>query len=307
MPTMKILVPVNVTETIRAGIAISADPAPVEIDLETLSLDERVMLAHSLRANRLPWSIVPTPAAVQAALQRQVLLQAQREREEEETRRQQHETYVRDALQVLQDRRTVDVWDTVRAGESRAKVCTQRPAWPRRSWEYADDPANTPEAVAWIAELRATAQATMAAARQDVAERERKRLEQIARAAARQAAWIRSHGSDRLRRLLDEGIEHQAIYRDERLAAERPGWQYADQLRGKADVPRNPPAEALTLLDEARVHDKQAQLVYWRIETEDYDDESGEDRYEYLGYAAVATFLDRQIVFGVPDQYHVAS
>ena len=62
--------------------------------------------------------------------------------------------------------------------------------------------------------------------------------------------WIEEHGSRRLRRCLAEGIECQAIYRDERIALELPGWEYGAVLG--AQEARNPPEEALDLLDAAR-------------------------------------------------------
>lgn len=116
--------------------------------------------------------------------------------------------------------------------------------------------------------------------------------------------WIREHGSPRLKRMLEEGIEHMATYRSERLALERPGWSFANDVRGDADEPRNPPKEAFDLLDEARAIAADAQLVYWVAERdcegcrERYCPDHGED-YTVRGYTCVATFLGRKIVFRV--------
>lgn len=44
-------------------------------------------------------------------------------------------------------------------------------------------------------------------------------------------AWIAAHGSERLRLALAHGLAGQSagVYRDERLAHELPGWQWADR------------------------------------------------------------------------------
>ena len=122
---------------------------------------------------------------------------------------------------------------------------------------------------------RATAAAERAAAEQAVA--------------AERAAWIAEHGSRRLQRLAAEGIEHDAVYRDERLAVDRPGWEWGPRDLGVSD-PRNPPEAALDLLDEARSVAPDAKLAYYVISTddEDSDDERGYvGRAEYLGRAIV--------------------
>src|SRR5690606_11865067 len=74
--------------------------------------------------------------------------------------------------------------------------------------------------------------------------------------------WIEKHGSSRLKRLAKEGIECLAVYRDERLAVERPGWRWANEVPGNASDPRNPPEEALDLLDLARQTAPDAELQY---------------------------------------------
>lgn len=122
------------------------------------------------------------------------------------------------------------------------------------------------------------------------------------RSRAEQKRWIAEHGSDRLRRCVAEDIECYAIYRDERLAVERPGWLWRTDVRGEGDEPRNPPLEAFALLDEARKVVPEAALRYWTIET--YVDEDGnlscekEEKTEFWrGYAAITQFLDREVVF----------
>lgn len=122
-----------------------------------------------------------------------------------------------------------------------------------------------------------------------------------AEAAAQRIAWIGQHGSARLKRLLFEGIEHDAVYRDERLGAERPGWRYDVQgLPGTASDPRNPPEAALDLLDEARKTAPDARLVYWTVD-EDWDDYGDKVVDEKYGYTATAKFLGLNIVYRVAD------
>jgi len=115
--------------------------------------------------------------------------------------------------------------------------------------------------------------------------------------------WAVKHGSHRLCRCIDERIECKAIYRDERLAKERPGWAWADEMRGEGDEPRNPPAEAFDTLREARKLDPEASMSWWVVSwDEDLDGEEDEDRdCRWVGYVAEASFLGREIVFGLPD------
>lgn len=123
---------------------------------------------------------------------------------------------------------------------------------------------------------------------------------------AKRNKWIEECGSDRLKHCVKEGIECEAIYRSERLDAERPGWSWAKDVAGQYDDPRNPPIEAFALLAEARGIDPSAKLVWWEVSKDaddiDPDDEDDSD-YCWQGYAAVAEFLGREIVYGVPAEY----
>lgn len=178
---------------------------------------------------------------------------------------------------------TVSVAEYVNGKEDAA--CSA--AYPMPAWPYRSDPevVASPEAVAWEAELKAAGtkiiaeleERTRVAALQAVAEK--------AAVVAERENWIRANGSDRLRRCLAEGIEHAAAYRDERLNAERPGWQWYKAVEGEYDEPRNPPLEAFATLDEARKVDPEAKLVH----------------VEGDGYAAAAEFLGVGIVYGWPE------
>jgi hypothetical protein len=138
----------------------------------------------------------------------------------------------------------------------------------------------------------------------DIARAEATAKEKEAKAAAEQTAkarmiaWINEHGSARLRRCMAEGIECTTAYRDERLAAERPGWQW--DTDGEDGAPRNPPAEAFELLDEARATAPDAKLVYLTIE-EEVDSFGDATTAGWRGYVAQAEFLGRLIRFGCPQ------
>lgn len=147
-----------------------------------------------------------------------------------------------------------------------------------------------PEYPAWEKSLAEKNQAAEEAAK-------RAADEEIAREIAARDEWIAAHGSKRLKLAAQEGIECQAIYRDERLALERPGWRWSADYRGEYSDPRNPTLEALESLELARKVAPDAKLAYWEAEIE-HDDEENET---WRGYCAVAHFLDREIVFGLPD------
>ncbi len=114
--------------------------------------------------------------------------------------------------------------------------------------------------------------------------------------------WIRENGSRRLRRMLEEGIELDAVYRDERLQQERPGWRWRENVRGEEHSPRNVPEEAIDLLDEARQTAPDATLAYWTVEPETQEEHyiASEDDSKYLweGYVAVDQFMGEDIIFG---------
>ena len=152
-----------------------------------------------------------------------------------------------------------------------------------------------------LKELEDRAREEEKAAKARAAEEARKAEEDAkSRRKAERIAWINAHGSARLRRCQAENIEHGAIYADERLAAERPGWLWWSDVPGDDSEPRNPNEAAFAMLDEARKTAPDAKLVYVASEAET-DDETGEETKpaEY-GYAALASFLGRQIVFGWP-------
>lgn len=78
-------------------------------------------------------------------------------------------------------------------------------------------------------------------------------------------AWTQHHGSERLRKIERLGLlgQSDAVYRDERLAKELPGWRWYDEESDELRNILNPSMEALDALENARVAvDRKAQLDY---------------------------------------------
>jgi hypothetical protein len=149
-------------------------------------------------------------------------------------------------------------------------------------------------------EQRRKDEAARAAAGRLASEKEKaEKAERAAKARVDMEVWIAAHGSARLRRCLAEGIECAAIYRDERMAAERPGWVL--DLDGNDSEPRNPPDEAFALLDEARKTAPDAKLNYLTYEDQT-DEETGDVTAGWRGYVAQAEFLGRTIRYGGPAE-----
>lgn len=120
------------------------------------------------------------------------------------------------------------------------------------------------------------------------------------------ANWIEQHGSIRLKRLVQEGIKHDAVYADERLSADRAGWCYYGNAVGEFCDAINAPIEAFDVLDAARTTASDAQLSYYIVrwsELEEVPEESSA-KYAWEGYVAKAMFLNSQIVFGLPSEFH---
>ena len=116
---------------------------------------------------------------------------------------------------------------------------------------------------------------------------------EAAKAAQRQTIldWIAAHGSVRLRlaveaELLDQSL---AVYRDERLAVERPGWEW--DLTAEEEEVLNPSEAELRALIRARKIDPDVRLMSVRGAD---DEETGEvHRWEH---ALQSDFLGREIL-----------
>lgn len=115
-------------------------------------------------------------------------------------------------------------------------------------------------------------------------------------------AWIAAHGSERLRLARECEFPCDAIYRDERLSKERPGWTWelhapVGQTYGEEAPPRNPTLVPLQALRSARAAGIDATLVYVPRWTRDPDEKADRDGDVPLPgiYVLAATFLGRPI------------
>lgn len=164
-----------------------------------------------------------------------------------------------------------------------------------------------PEYRSWQTEIKVENSRREQAAKDDVARQDAEILRKIAEKEQVTLDWIAAHGSTRLQRLVKEEIEYTAVYRAERLAADRPGWKWADKVQGESSEPRNATTAAFELLDEARLVDEDAELVYWTVDCPEDDepchDEDGEEtKFFWRGYAVTAEFLGKTIVYGIPEK-----
>lgn len=110
--------------------------------------------------------------------------------------------------------------------------------------------------------------------------------------------WTERNGSERLRKALALGLLDRSlgVYRDERLAAERPGWVRIEDrpARGVRWIEReivNPSLAALNLLELARATVGDGARLVW-LEQHQYPE------IVWRGAAVVAGFLDVPIALG---------
>jgi hypothetical protein len=299
----------------------------VEVDPSELRQGDRDAIAVRLKDSGELWQLhrhnylhvnEPTLAGIMEAIKAD---EAACQKEKEEQAKKKAEALA-DALDVLRERRTktTNQEDSVTSYSVDPRVTHSdvpngyarwEVSYP--DWEYTTDREaiavrETDEAVAWTAELVAKNEAAEAEAKAKV------RAELVAKIAAYHAEqqkaldWIETHGSNRLRRMVAEGIEHEAVYRSERIKLELPSWRFEANVPGEAGEARNVPSSAFTLLDEARALRPDAKLRYWTIDHEHteecYDGRNPDEdcpAYDYTGYVALDTFLGKEIVYGGPD------
>jgi len=106
-------------------------------------------------------------------------------------------------------------------------------------------------------EVEAAREAQREAERKHEAERRQKQQDKEKAAKKEILDWIEAHGSDRLRMIVAEGYldASVAVYRDERLAFDRPGWQWDTKwLKGESEFQDvlNPSLEDLQWLRKVR-------------------------------------------------------
>lgn len=312
---MKAKVSIDKSTAIRLGIEPLGDHE-VEIDLSSLSPDDRALIAAAYEvsglsnrylyeyepkyggATQLRLAAAPTTENIVARLKEVVAARAA-EKEAEAAKRAE---LVEQAREVLRERRTRPA-KTYGAERYRGHDSVAiEPAWPGdRGTSVIKDVVESPDAIAWQREIDAKNKRERD--RIDAIVEEEERTKEGARLATESIrdGWIREHGSERLRWLLDEGLELDAVYRDERLALERPGWQWSARVDGAGKDPRNPPLEAKAILDEARKLEPGAVLRWLVVEHEHDESCEGLDEdcqtYQSTRYIAGAEFLGKEILF----------
>jgi hypothetical protein len=292
----------------NASIAIPSDLGPEDRELIAASL---ITINGGPALDGNPTLPEPTVAGIVEALRKRAAQKAEREAAAEAARlRKRHETIaaIRDRTETKSVEtvysRTLDA--AVYSSGTRYHVVRYTRVWPDVSTMdlAADDPLRE-EIAAWREDCERRNAVAKAEAE---AEAERLAQESEAQIAARRAkreAWIAEHGSARLRRLVQEGIEYRAVYRDERLALERPGWQWLAIPESDLAEPRNAPEAALALLDEARASVPEGTTValhYYRTERQepnpDYDSDYDPPSEDYdTGYVVTGKFLGRDIMY----------
>jgi hypothetical protein len=217
-----------------------------------------------IRYNQALYVAAPTEAAVMQALRKALGKVLQDRREHAEKRR--------------------ELWE--KAEKWCALPIESRPLSPY--YTFLSDTQDAPEGL-----LEKVNRACKERREWEQAERQRQQEKMDARRAAREreaqekhrsmVEWVRAHGSERLRKCVEEGIECRAIYYDERLAHEMPGWRWDTWEGLESDTPRNPPLSALQLLEDAQKSSPDVELRYIRLEHDDDDDNFDEDA--WTGYA----------------------
>jgi len=120
--------------------------------------------------------------------------------------------------------------------------------------------------------------------------------------------WVRQHGSERLKLGLAAGLLDSllSVYRDERLALERPGWHWESDEQGVEVLhdPRQPTEAALRALIEAQRTDPGAHLQWshtahtWDCATQ-RDEDCDCDRETGGREVLASTYLGRSILLDV--------
>jgi len=124
------------------------------------------------------------------------------------------------------------------------------------------------------------------------------------------ADWIIKHGSDRLKMLLEEGIEFGAVYRDEccQWIRERlpEGWCLAsDYIGGELKEPRNSTEDDLEMLascrldqrDQPELFDSKPVLKYTCVFT------GSNKKADWCGSVVFSVVQGEAVLFGVPARF----
>lgn len=312
--TLQIRAKLDVPEALRRGKPCTPDTSGevlVALD-DTVGIAERQLIAGCLDSRdgryvlRNRWSHITltVPEATVAGVVEAVrAAAAEHDQHEAAKAAREAETTARivATIRARREQETTVYWRPYRADDGYYDPNGINASWTRRApklgqldLDHMLSDVDHDALTAWLAEIEAANAAASAAAQATYRKVEAEQKASADAVVAERAEWIAEHGSNRLKRLAKEGIEHSAVYRDERLALDRPGWRF--QPKNIAlDEPRNPPEAALDLLDAARESDPAAKLFFATLTIEaDYDPEHNE--YEHF-YAAQAQFLGRSILF----------
>lgn len=108
--------------------------------------------------------------------------------------------------------------------------------------------------------------------------------------------WGLVHGSERLKRCIQEEVDYNGIYINERLALEYPGWIRYTRIEGmhKRNVV-NPTMDHFHMLDKARETLPNAKFAYFKVAIV--------DQIDYKGFVAIAfcDLINEEVIFGLPD------
>ena len=178
------------------------------------------------------------------------------------------------------------------------RYCVLEPAKPfeLRHHNYPEVEA-TEEAKAWAKELEEHNKRQYEDACEKLRKSVRVEVEIRRKAIQEQFDWIELYGSEHLKDCVREELECTKLYREERLAKERPNWKFItlDEFE-TVKYPRNPSVEAMDLLKEARSKDKEAAL--WTVSVVTEDEYTGASDMRYY-FAVLSEFLGQDVQFGV--------
>lgn len=205
------------------------------------------------------------------------------------------------AAQVKEEsRKQAEIDAILAAGEEGRLYCAYN------EWRVLSERCDDPRVKQLIDAATATANSRNVKRRAEEEERTRKvaaeKSEKGAKEESERRLWVAAYGSDRLKRMVEEEIECQRTYLDERLLLERPGWRWVLEVDGEAEEPRNPPESAFTILDAARAIDPEAVLQRWVVKHKHDENCCAQDecdKYDSTAYVAVGEFLGRGVIYGV--------
>jgi len=233
--------------------------------------------------------------------------------ENQERQKAERERQVRDrTLEALHQRRTIPSSRSIsaRRGEDGSIIIedthlgTATYSWMALvpDWPYKPDETvvNSPEALAWKAELEPENHRRKEQAKLEVIklllEREEQEAKDLAvreRRKAEKQAWIAQHGSDRLRKAVELGYDCQRLYVTERVQSELP--EFEIDFKDTADwcTRSCPSEEALNIVLECRNQGFDAKVVWLTDPPSSGHNDDGDDYFEPCEAVVVEGYLDK--------------